>query len=170
MNVLDGYESFVKDINVELEMMGIESHDLAMLDHLCYRVETDTRYRDLFETIGKAALMIGEAEVGGRPIATFEFEEPLQADGWRIPYLELPAPKEGSPYREGLEHAEFVVIGSVEKFATRHQELNFDRKGMGKILNPELVLKTDKLSVKFHEQPIGAVVRIEQRLQTKEEN
>jgi hypothetical protein len=40
----------------------------------------------------------------------------------------------------------------------------FDTKGMSKVINPELGLKTDVLSVKFHEQPLGAVVRIEQRL------
>ena len=108
--------------------------------------------------------MIGEVKVSGRPIATFEFDEPLKAAGWRVPYLELPAPKPGSVYSEGLEHCELVVIGALDKFAKRYVDLPFDHKGMKKLINPELGLKTDYMSVKFHEQPLGAVVRIEQRL------
>lgn len=162
--LIGNYKSFISNINQGLEKSGIDRSELAMIDHLCYRVETEERYQDLFNQIGKKAVMIGEVEVSGRPIATFEFDQPLEAEGWRVPYLELPAPKEGSKYAEGLEHCEIVVIGDLEKFATRHNNLYFDRKGMNKVINPELSLKTDCMSVKFHEQPLGAVVRIEQRL------
>jgi uncharacterized protein len=162
--LLGNYHEFVERINQGLKGSGIDRSELAMMDHICYRVDTMERYRQLFQEFGKTALMIGEVEISGRPIATFEFDTPLEAAGWRIPYLELPAPKEGSPYAEGLEHAELVVIGDIEKFAKRHSKLAFDRRGMGKLINPELGLKTDVMSVKFHEQPLGAVVRIEQRL------
>jgi hypothetical protein len=57
-----------------------------------------------------------------------------------------------------------VVIGGLDRFAEKHSNLTFDIKGMNKDVNPELGLKTGMLSVKFHEQPLGAVVRIEQRL------
>jgi predicted metalloenzyme YecM len=164
-DILGDYEKFIANINEGLQTVGINRKELAMLDHICYRVETKQRYQELYRKIGAIAAMIGEVEVSGRPIATFEFSEPLEAAGWRVPYLELPAPKEGSLYAEGLEHAEFVVIGDVEKFSARHMELAFDRKGMGKAINPELSLKTEQISVKFHEQPLGAVVRIEERLE-----
>lgn len=163
--IIGDYTDFVLGINAGLYEAGINFDELAMLDHICYRVETLSRYKEMLTALGGVALFLGEAQVSGRAIATFEFNEPLQAGGWHIPYLELPEPKDGSPYSEGLEHAEFVVIGDVEKFATRHTDLDFDRKGMSKLINPELGLKTDTLSVKFHEQPLGAVVRIEQRLE-----
>lgn len=40
----------------------------------------------------------------------------------------------------------------------------YDHKGMSKTVNPELGLKYEGISVKFHEQQLGAVVRIEDRL------
>jgi predicted metalloenzyme YecM len=167
IEILGDYEGFVERINHGLADAGIDRSEIAMIDHICFRVETHKRYQELFTAFAGSAAMIGEVEVAGRQIATFEFDEPLKAGGWRIPYLELPAPKEGSPYAEGLEHAELVVIGDIDKFAIRHNDLIFDRKGMNKTINPELGLKTDKMSVKFHEQPLGAVVRIEQRLAGK---
>lgn len=162
--LLGDYEAFVGGIGPGLAAYGIDRSELAMMDHVCYRVETEARYEELLDEIGTFAVLLGVAEVAGRNIATFEFDEYITADGWTVPYLELPEPKPGSPYAEGLEHAELVVIGGLDRFARRHKDLPFDTKGMGKDINPELGLKTDSLSVKFHEQPLGAVVRIEQRL------
>jgi predicted metalloenzyme YecM len=162
--IIGDYEPFIENINHGLAAVGIIETELAMMDHICYRVETEDRYQEMFAALGQACLLLGEASVGGRLIATFEFKKPLVAGGWFVPYLELPQPKDGSPYPEGLEHAEFVVIGGLDRFAERHSELPFNRSGMSKQLNPELGLKTAGMSVKFHEQPLGAVVRIEQRL------
>lgn len=164
IELLGDYKRFVNNINLELANIGVDRSEIAMVDHICYRVESLERYKELLAVFAGLAVMIGETEVSGRPIATFEFDEPLEAAGWKIPYLELPAPKSGSQYIEGLEHAELVVIGDIEKFAARHHDLTFDRKGMSKTINPELGLKSGAMSVKFHEQPLGAVVRIEQRL------
>ncbi len=162
--ILGDYELFVGDLNKSLELVGIARDELAMLDHLCYRVETLQRYRELKELFATHTLFLGAAQINGRQISTFEFSQPLCAGGWHIPYLELPAPKEGSSYKEGLEHAEFVVIGGLRRFQARHPDLTFNEEGMTKKINPELGLKTDGMSVKFHEQPLGAVVRIEERL------
>jgi uncharacterized protein len=163
-DVLGDYEAFIKNIGAGLTASGIDRSELAMMDHICYRVETQARYDELLGVFSAAAILLGEAVVSGRNIATFELYDYLNVDGWTVPYLELPEPKEGSPYPEGMEHVEFVVIGGLDRFAERHSELAFDTKGMSKDINPELGLKTDMLSVKFHEQPLGAVVRIEQRL------
>lgn len=162
--LLGDYESFVADIDAGLKRCGIDARDLSMLDHICYRVETIERYKGMKAALAKCALLLGEAMVGGRLIATFECEEPLEAGEWRIPYVELPQPKEGSPYPEGLEHAEFVVVGSLDRFQRVYPDLPYDRKGMGKTINPELGLKYEGISVKFHEQQLGAVVRIEDRM------
>lgn len=163
-SLIGDYESFIKNVSEGLNGSGINKAELSMLDHLCYRVETQERYEDTLEKLKGVANLLGEALISGRNIATFELNEYLEADGWIVPYLELPAPKYGSPYPEGLEHAEFVVVGGLEKFAQRHIDLSFNTNGMDKKVNPELGLKTDDFAVKFHEQPLGAVVRIEQRL------
>ncbi len=163
--IIGDYETFVGNIDDQLKVLEIDRFsELAMCDHLCYRVQEPERYIEMSKILGRHANLIGEVEVGGRPISTFELDKPLVTSGWTIPCIELPSPKEGSFYPEGLEHAEFVVIGSLDKFATRHRNLPFDAKAMNKTVNPELGLKTDHLSVKFHEIALGAVVRLEKRL------
>lgn len=166
--LIGDYESFVADINAGLGRCGIRRSELSMLDHLCYRVETNQRYKEMNAEIGRVAFLLDESEVSGRLIATFAFDQPLATSGWCIPYLELPQPKDGSPYDEGLEHAEFVVIGGLDRFRKNHPFLPFDDKGMEKLINPELGLKHEGISVKFHELQLGAVCGIEQRLRARE--
>lgn len=165
--ILGDYEIFIQAIAAGLDELGIQRSELVMMDHICYRVETGERYQELKQRLQENALLVAENQVNGREISTFEFEEPLKAAGWVLPYLELPAPKPGSHYTEGLEHVELVTAGSLERFLQRHSDLTFSLEGMGKLINPEATLKTEALSVKFHEQPLGAVARIEQRLSAK---
>lgn len=162
--LIGDYDEFVANINWGLDEMGVDRDDLVMMDHLCYRVETERRYSELRRAFGRTAQLLGESVVSGRLIATFEFPEPLETCGWKIPYLELPEPKKGSPYHEGLEHAELVTAGSLDWFQRRYPLLPFTHNGMDKPLNPELGLKHAGISVKFHEQPLGAVVRAEKAL------
>jgi predicted metalloenzyme YecM len=163
--LLGEYPAFIKDISDGLTRCGVQRDELSMMDHICYRVETEERYRQMRGELENFGTLLGENEVQGRMIATFELDEYIRADGWTIPYLELPAPKEGSFYPEGLEHAELVVVGSLKRFMARHTDLPFSHGGMSKVINPEAGLKAEGVSVKFHEQQLGAVVQIEQRLQ-----
>jgi uncharacterized protein len=165
--ILEGVEEFVANIDRGLDELKIDRNFLTEMDHICYRVETDERYRELVEKLGQWAVLLGEHMVSGRLIATFQLNEPLEVGDWRVSYLELPAPKEGSPYAEGLEHAEFVVLGgNLDRFRAQHAHLEdaFSTKGMSKELNPELGLKTAGISVKFHRLPLGEVVRLEKLL------
>ncbi|MBV5336219.1 VOC family protein, partial [bacterium] len=55
-----------------------------------------------------------ESDIGGRPIATFKLTTPIEVrsrDGGTrfVDVVEIPSPKDGSPYGAGLEHVEFVV-------------------------------------------------------------
>jgi hypothetical protein len=164
-DLLGDCTAFVENINDGLERCGIVRAELAMMDHICYRVATEGRYYEMLEKLTGFGTLLGENEVSGRMVATFELDEYLRVGDWTVPYVELPAPKEGSPYREGLEHAELVVIGGLERFIARHEDLPFSHGGMSKTINPEAGLKAEGISVKFHEQQLGAVVRIEQRLE-----
>lgn len=166
-DIIGDYEPFVRGISRGLKTVRIDRGEISMMDHICYRVETTGRYYDVMSEMAKRAIMVGESEVSGRMIATFELHDYLNVDGWTIPYVELPQPKASSPYPEGLEHAELVVVGSLDAFQARHDSLDFDEAGMGKVINPELGLKAAGMSVKFHEQQLGAVVRIEKRLEGK---
>lgn len=163
--IIGDYEKFITNVTEGLEQLGIARDEISMMDHVCYRVETKEQYRQMFEKLASIGVLLGESEVGGRMIATFELNTYLQAAGWTVPFVELPEPKDDSPYREGLEHAELVVVGSLERFLMRHKELSFEFSGMNKTINPEASLKTDDISVKFHEQQLSAVVRIEKQLE-----
>jgi len=162
--IIGDYEAFIIEISAGLERLGVKRSEISTMDHICYRVETTERYNEMMERLKSAGTMIGESIVSGRPIATFELDEYLKVDGWTIPYIELPAPKPNSFYKEGLEHVELVVIGSLERFLNRHAELPFGSGGMSKQINPEAGLKAEGISVKFHEQQLGSVVRIEKVL------
>jgi predicted metalloenzyme YecM len=164
--LIGDYESFVDNVNRGLSECGIDRGELAMMDHICYRVETIERYDEMKRKLGEVARLLGESEVSGRLIATYECDVPLETGGWIIPCIELPQPKESSPYPEGLEHVELVTVSGLDLFEAKHSDLPFDHAGMSKTINPELGLKHAGISVKFHEQPLGAVVRIEKRLNT----
>lgn len=160
--LIGDYGSFIAEVNEGLNRLCIPLGELAMCDHICYRVETSQRYDEMLVNLAQHADLLGESHVNGRLIATFELPEPIVTGGWTIPYIELPQPKPGSAYEEGLEHAEFVTVGSLVYFESRHSDIPFDHKGMTKAINPELGLKHEGISVKFHELQLGAVVRIEQ--------
>lgn len=167
-NLLGDIDAHVGVIMIALREEKIDTKDLPILDHLCYRVETMERYEEMKQKLGEIAVSIGESDVNGRPITIFELHERLHTRGYQIPYIELPAPKAGSPYPEGLEHAEFVVLGGLERFRQKYSHVDFDTKAHGKNdVNPELGLKVGGAAMKFHGLAINEVVRIEHTVLNK---
>lgn len=145
--------------------LGREGVEVAALelDHLCYRVETPERYAALKEHLQGRGRLLGEHLIGGRPIATFLLDMPIQHGDRRIAVVELSAPKSGSPYSEGWEHAEFVVHEGLEEFAQRHPQVRWGRSGLTKAYNPELRCTYEAISAKFHRQALAELIANEQR-------
>ena len=164
---------FVKDMNA---------------DHVCYRIETQGSYDKLVESLRadtKSWKLLIESLVGGRPIATFELLSPITCRHDRkISVIEIPSPKAGSPYSEGLEHVEFVLTKAsgepytrspandvlhqsvFENFMTSHDNLNWSSKAKSKDINPDVSLKLELesfgiCSVKFHLMPLAEVIEYE---------
>jgi uncharacterized protein len=163
--LLGDYETHVAQINDILEQAGIDRDaELVELDHLAWRTETMEQYHAALERFAPLGENLGEVMVENRPIAAIALRETLVAGGWRIPFLEVAAPKEGSPYAEGLEHAEFVVRGLLRDFQTRHEALGFKLDAADRPVNPELKLKQFPITLKFHQLSIGSVVMIENAL------
>jgi hypothetical protein len=138
------------------------------IDHLCYRVATVAQYQELKKWLLTDNELLVESPINGRRIATFRMAEPIRHGDREIWLLELPEPKEGSPYPTGWEHAEFVTDRPLVAFAewmidhlgvgTR----DIDRSGMDKPLNADLRLRLKNgLSAKFHELPLDEVIRRE---------
>ncbi|MBX2872739.1 MAG: VOC family protein [Saprospiraceae bacterium] len=129
------------------------------LDHICYRVANEERYLELKHQLADHGELLTESIIGGRLISTFKLHQPYRYQNREIQCLELPAPKEGSPYPEGFEHAEFVIQESFEVFMSKYSHLTFKTKGIQKPVNPEISLKYTDLSVKFHHHPIEYVIK-----------
>lgn len=144
--------------------------DHLPLDHICYRVESIADYRCLKNRLLTDNELLAESPINGRRIATFRMARPFRHGDREIWLLELPEPKEGSPYPAGWEHAEFVTDRPLAEFEEwMISELGFsagevDRSGLGKPLNADLRVRLkDGLSVKFHELPLDEVIRLERQ-------
>lgn len=149
--------SFLQRVFVALRTDGIDVADMV-LDHICYRVATADGYTVWKDLLSKNGELLGEHLIGGRPIACFELQEHIIYLDRRIDVVELPAPKEGSPYPEGWEHVEFVVGEDPRVFAARHPSQPWDMSGADKTSNPDVRLSYDGFSVKFHERSLKEVV------------
>ena len=161
-NIIGDYELFLEKLFRDLKASGIDLlRESSELDHLAYRVETVSRYEELKSEFSKIGTSISENIINGRPISIFVLHKPVDYEGWIIKYIELPSPKQGSPYLEGLEHAEFVLRSSFGDFMSQHQNLKFDTSNSGDVINPDVKLSFDGYSVKFHLKPIDEVVRLQ---------
>lgn len=101
-HIIGDYMSLITAVDDELSRLGIEQRELAEMDHVCYRVETLERYHEMLARAATIATLLDESNINGRPIATFEFHDYLQTKNWRVPYLEVPAPKTALRTKRGL--------------------------------------------------------------------
>jgi len=136
--------------------------DHLPLDHLCYRVETPEAFLAWKAHLANQGRSLGVHRINERPIATFKLHTPFTFQGRRIDVVELPAPKNGSPYPEGWEHAEFVVDEEPKAFAARYPQLIWDLSGADKPRNADVRLSYDGFSVKFHQRALEEVIALEQ--------
>ena len=153
--------TFLVKVFAALDRDGIDVTTFE-LDHLCYRVEDMGRYVAMRKLFSKHGKLLGEHLISGRPISTFRSNSPFVFHGRSIDVIELPAPKHGSPYREGYEHAEFVVSEDVLSFCARYPVLDWDRSGSSKSTNADVRLQYDGFSVKFHRRSLALVIAEEQ--------
>merc|ERR1719401_1323162 len=179
---------FITTMVAELKhQCGVDVSGLQA-DHVCYRTDSLEKYTSLVDALQSSddfALLV-ESKIGGRPIATFKLATPLvieSVDGSRkIDVVEIPAPKDGSPYNAGLEHAEFVIgegthesplrdevhTSLLNSWMERHPEVSWSAKAIGKACNPDVSTKLEldrygKVSVKFHLMPLESVIEFENR-------
>jgi len=85
------------------------------LDHICYRVETEERYQALKIALSNLGELLTESQIGGRVIASIKLNDPIIYKNRKIEVVELPAPKQGSFYKEGFEHKKVRQSGRYLK-------------------------------------------------------
>ncbi len=128
------------------------------MDHICYRVATIREYEEMRVKMSEIATLLTEKEIGGRPISTYRLHEKLRYGDREISCVEVPSPKEGSPYPTGWEHAEFVIDEPFDTFLARYPDLEWDTRALVKPINADVSRKYEGMSVKFHLQSLEYVV------------
>lgn len=160
--IIGDYEAFINKADALVAERGIEPSALVQCDTICYRVETNERYDEIKRQLAEVALLIDETEVNGRLITVFATHQPLHAGKWQsISYIEIPQPKPGSFYPEGIDHVQMVTRRSLFDFHKEHADITFEEKGLMSKLNPLLKLATDDVAVKFHDKHMGSVIALE---------
>lgn len=160
--ILGDYKSFLNQIFESLLISDIDvSH--YYLDHICYRTSTNNIYKRKKEELSKIADLLLENRIGGRLISKFKLYLPIEHKGRKISIVELPAPKDGIPFQDGLEHIEFVIDSSLEDFIKQYSHISFNMDGYNKGLNADVSISFNRYTVKFHEQSLEEVVKIEKQ-------
>ena len=158
--ILENPKPFLDNLFQDLKELKIDVENFE-LDHICYRVETQERYNELKNLMLEISSLLSETLISNRPISTFKLFEPITYLNRDIWVIEIPAPKEGSFYLEGFEHAEFVIDQNLESFMNLYPNIEFNTKSITKPLNPEVGVKMEKSNVKFHELSLEMVCEIE---------
>lgn len=161
-NLIGDVEKFLEKVIQNITITGIRFDELKDLDHLAYRVASLEEYEIVKAKMLEFGELISENIISGRPIAVYKLNEPIIYDGFTIFCLEIPAPKEGSEYKSGLEHIEFVTNKSLKEFIKDHKEVGFETKEIDREINPTLVLKFEDSAVKFHPRSLLEVCLIQQ--------
>lgn len=162
--LLGDYSTFLTRILQKVEDEGFDLNDFVQIDHICFRTSSLENYAKKKDELQSIAKLLGETEVNGRPICTFRLQKPIVHDRWRIDAIELPAPKEGSNYRDRLEHIEFVLYDDIPTFLAKYSDKSFNLKSADRGINPEVALQLGEDQVKFHLLNLPTVVFIEQKL------
>lgn len=149
---------FLKKIFTALDKdrMDVSKYEL---DHICYRIETSQKYGDLKQKLHECGSFLNEMQISGRAISTFKLNKPIIFKNRRIWLLELPAPKPGRFYAEGFEHVEFVIDVNFDEFTKLYSHITFDTKAIFRKTNPEIKIKYDGFSVKFHRHNLEYVIK-----------
>lgn len=159
--ILGDYVTFVAQAEQVIRQRGIALDELTQCDMLNYECDTNERYGEVKVALLKSAKLLNEVEHGGRLISILQAEPRLAVGNWQIPYIELLQPKPTRENIDGIDSVFFVTATDVQSFVEKHQDIDFDRKGLSNRANPYVELKADNVAVKFHDRHMGAVLNIE---------
>lgn len=154
-------ELFQRIEDIELDV------DKYPLDHICYRVETVKDYQTKREQLKAHGELLIESMVNGRLISTFKLHHPIEFKNRKIDLLELPAPKSGHAYKAGLEHAEFVTKEPLQKIVDKYPQYAFEVFGIHKKINADITLKLGDFCIRFHNQSLEDVIKLEKQMYKK---
>jgi predicted metalloenzyme YecM len=161
-DIIGDYDKFLEDIFFMINDIDLDVEKYE-LDHVCYRVESNTQYKEKKDELINFGELLIESIVNGRSISTFKLFEPIVFGTRKIYLLELPAPKSGHSYKAGLEHVEFVTKDPLIKIVSRYPQFAFETFGIHKKINADITLKLGDYCMRFHNQSLEDVIKLEKK-------
>jgi predicted metalloenzyme YecM len=154
---------FLEDLFFKLSEIELNVEHFE-LDHLCYRVSSLEEYNSKKTDLIDLGTLLVESMVNGRLISTFKLHEPIEYKNRKISLLELPAPKPNHSYQSGLEHVEFVTREPLQKIVDRYPQYSFEVFGIHKKINADITLKLGEYCIRFHNQSLEDVIKLELKM------
>lgn len=161
-HIIGDYEKFLDTVYANAHKTRVDVSGFYV-DHIAYRTTSTKNYETLKDHLLIYGNILSEKLIRDRQVAIIELHKPLQYKDIQIRFVEILAPAKDNTFREGLEHAEFVINIPLSNMMQKYPLLSFIHKD--KKINAELVLKfPNNANIKFHEKPIDEVISIEKDL------
>ena len=180
-NLLEQTPNFLRAIEAWLLEKDLDVSQYQA-DHICWRTETMEEYSNLVSALRSTEdyTLLIESEIGGRSIATFQMKDGISFENRTVDVVEIPAPKNKSPYKNGLEHVEYVVASgkeyspknddthqsTLQALMRKHPDIEWITKAQDKDINPDVSTKIElpdfgSCGVKFHLNSLADVIKYE---------
>jgi predicted metalloenzyme YecM len=148
------YKPFLDKLFQKLDELKVDVSDLK-LDHIAYKATLGEEYDQMKLKFLEIADMDHEFEVGKWLVSTYKLKIPLIYKNYKIPAIELIAPKDGSKVKSGLEHVEFVLNESFDSLMKKYPNLDWDTSNVEREEYSMLKLKLgDDMQVKFPKESV----------------
>ncbi len=154
------YELFLDKIFNNLKNIDFNLNDLEELDHIAYRTEDAANYEKLKKEIIVFSNAHSEVIFGGRKILVCRLKKPLLYNKLKITGIELLAPKGNNKFKNGLEHAEFIVKNNLEDIKEKYRTIIFNLDAYDRKINPELIIEFQDCAVKLHTENLLDIRKI----------
>lgn len=148
--IIGDYELFIEKVFSGLHESSIHQEELVELNHIGFRVKTESDYVQILDLLSEATTTHSKAVIRGREITLLRLNQPIEYGRFIIQYLEVLAPSSYSTYENGLEHAEFVIRDTFDTFIKKHNDVDFDLERIMDAENPEVGIMVEGITIKFH--------------------
>ncbi len=158
--VIGDYATFVKTVLQKAREAGFNPAHYP-IDHLCFRVKSLDDYFIYKGKLLSYAKEYVENVHHGRPIIKIVLMEPLIVDEYKIPLIELPAPKSNVEYVNGLEHLELAVGDDYSLLKEKYSNTFTGEEDSGPYNKPLLINLDDGKTLKIHQHSLYEVLTLE---------
>lgn len=132
------------------------------IDHLALHCFSLACYQQTKEELSVTATLLCEANINGRPIATFRFPDSFAIGHDCVNVVELMAPKiETGADGVCFDHIEVVIHEPFALRKARHSQLCWQPVRWPSVVNPELVVSFENKTIKFHHTSLEHVIAVE---------